>query len=277
MPTRISREDIIDADIVDAQELASRGLVPYKTGSVVHITGSFLTASFSAVDIGFLDFDEPTGPPDALVVSGSGNADGYYVVSGSVSENILRIQGAFSGSGTSSGSWSLYYQPGGVSVGFNPVGINSAITSGSNLQQAVHDIAVSLGTGVVTGVPPNFLSTSSFNISSTTSIPFQEKVSIRSNLTTTGSYYIIWYCELTDTSNGQIGEVHTLVSGTSGVYEAGIYNFKFATGGAFVPFGGFSLSTQSLGPLTASIEFRVPAGGSTVQCRRASLGIWRVT
>lgn len=120
MPTRISREDIVDADIVDAVELASDGIVVYKTGSIVHITGSFLTASFPAVDIGFQDFDDPAGAEDGLIISGSGNADGFYAVSGSISESILQIHSQFSGSGTSSGSWQLVYRTGGHTVGLDP-------------------------------------------------------------------------------------------------------------------------------------------------------------
>lgn len=120
MPTRISREDIADADIVDAVELASDGLVVYKTGSIVHITGSFLTASFPAVDIGFQDFDSPANGLDGLIISGSGNADGFYTVSGSISETILQIYGSFSGSETNSGSWRLLYPSGGKSVGIDP-------------------------------------------------------------------------------------------------------------------------------------------------------------
>lgn len=120
MPTRISREDIADADIVDAVELASDGLAAYKTGSIVHITGSFLTASFPAIDIGFQDFDSPTNGLDGLIISGSGNADGFYTVSGTISENILQIYGLFSGSGTSSGSWQLIYPTGAKAVGIDP-------------------------------------------------------------------------------------------------------------------------------------------------------------
>lgn len=119
MPTRISREDIVDADIVDAQELSSDGSESYKTGSVVRITGSFLTASFTAADQGFVDFDDPASGNDILYLSGSGNADGYYVVQNIISEAIIQVSGAFSGSGTSTGSWSLIYAPGARSVGLD--------------------------------------------------------------------------------------------------------------------------------------------------------------
>lgn len=122
MPTRISREDIADADIVDATELASDGHVTYKTGSVVFASGSLLTASFPAIDIGFQDFDDPAGAPDFLILSGTGNADGTYVVLAPVAESILQISGTFSGSiqgGTHSGSWKLIYAPGAKTVGID--------------------------------------------------------------------------------------------------------------------------------------------------------------
>jgi len=123
VPTRISREDIVDADIVDATELASDGYVTYKTGSVVFASGSYLTASFGGPDVGFKDFDDPAGALDFLVLSGSGNSDGTYVVVQPVTETILQISGTFSGSiqgGTSSGSWSLKYVYGSKTVGFDP-------------------------------------------------------------------------------------------------------------------------------------------------------------
>jgi hypothetical protein len=120
MPTRISRNDIADADIVDAGELSSDGNEVYKTGSIVRITGSFLTASFSAADQGFVDFDDPASGNDIVYISGSGNADGYYQIQNIVSENILQVSGSFSGSGTSTGSWSLIYAPGAKAVGFDP-------------------------------------------------------------------------------------------------------------------------------------------------------------
>lgn len=122
MPTRISREDIVDADIVDATELASDGHVVYKTGSVVFASGSYLTASFPAIDIGFQDFDDPAGGGDFLILSGTGNSDGTYVVSVPVTEAVLKISGTFSGSvqgGTSSGSWQLVYAPGSKTVGID--------------------------------------------------------------------------------------------------------------------------------------------------------------
>lgn len=127
MPTRISRNDIADADIVDAPELASNGLSLYKTGSVVFASGSFLTASFGGADDGFQDFDDPAGILDVLVLSGSGNSDGAYTISGSISESIIQIFGLFTGSvqgGTHSGSWSLYYQTGGKTVGLDYRGLS---------------------------------------------------------------------------------------------------------------------------------------------------------
>ena len=122
MPTGISREDIIDADIVDATELGSDGYVLYKTGSVVFASGSLLTGSFGGAYDGFKDFDDPAGARDFLVLSGTGNSDGVYLVANPVSETILQISGTFSGSiqgGTHSGSWSLLYAPGSTDVGID--------------------------------------------------------------------------------------------------------------------------------------------------------------
>lgn len=130
MGTKISREDIVDADIVDAAELSSDGTEVFKNGPVVRITGSFLTASFLTIEQGFVDFDEPVSGGDLLTISGSGNADGVYFVQAVITESILQVSGSFSGSGTSTGSWFLAYTPGAKAVGYDPttMAFSSSVT-----------------------------------------------------------------------------------------------------------------------------------------------------
>jgi len=138
----ISKSDLVDADIVDASELASDGTAIYLTVSVVSTTSGTKTvvvgATFDGEGIS-TSRDHPVAPTDLVTLSGTsgGLANGTFTVASVTDDSTFVVVESI---GTSTGGTANFkYPSGSLSVGFDPTKQN--LTAASNGQQVVTDVA----------------------------------------------------------------------------------------------------------------------------------------
>lgn len=136
----ISKADIIDADIVDATELASDGTFVYLTLTVVSTTtGTKIVVVNLAPDgEGILHGDHPVEADDIVIITGTsgGLGDGTFTVA-SVTDDITFVVNEAIGTSTG-GSADFIYPVGAGRVGFDPIGLLH-ITA-TNVQDAIEEI-----------------------------------------------------------------------------------------------------------------------------------------
>jgi hypothetical protein len=134
MPIR--RQDILDSDIIDAVELASLGTTPYLSSvSVISTTSGTNTVALSGVRI-ITDFDTAVVPGDLIVLSGTGGADGNYIVATVVDDTTITTTTALVS--TTGGTANFIYPVGGSRVASNTTGF--AWSASSDVQSVLKDL-----------------------------------------------------------------------------------------------------------------------------------------
>lgn len=145
---RISRTDVVDADFVDAIELASDGYSDsYRTVGIVSTTnssGNVVISTPTVIDR--LDnIDEPVQVGDIFEIP-TGVAAGFYTVAAIIDpDNTFSVLEPIPDS--VGGSGNLYHPSGATKVGFDPR--NTSSTSATNVQEAIEDLDAAIGDGYV--------------------------------------------------------------------------------------------------------------------------------
>lgn len=145
----LTKEDLRDADVVDATELASDGSTTYITGAtVVSTTSGTKRVVFSGIDL-VHDVDERAEPKDKVVLSGTtGGADGTYTIANIIDSVTVDVEEAIADS--TGGSANFIHPPGASKVGFDPAGL--VYLTKHNLQEAMEEVDANLGGGAGGGI-----------------------------------------------------------------------------------------------------------------------------
>jgi hypothetical protein len=136
---RISRTDVVDAEFVDAIELASDGYTdPYRTVSIVsttNVSGDVVISTPTVIDR--LDnIDEPVQVGDIFEIL-AGTAAGVYTVAAIIDpDNTFSVLEPIADS--VGGSGNLYHPSGATKVGVDPRNINNS--DSTVLQQVLEDL-----------------------------------------------------------------------------------------------------------------------------------------
>ncbi len=133
----ISKEDLEDVDIIDAQELASDGITSFRSGdSVTSTTSGTKTVEMAGGGERLIHSDNPIAAGDIFDLTGSTAADGTYTVATVVDDDTFTVVEAIA---TSTGGTAAFCHPsGGTRVGIDPTGMTGS--SATNLQQLAKDV-----------------------------------------------------------------------------------------------------------------------------------------
>lgn len=147
MANRLSKEDIRDLDIVDANELASDGFDPFLTLPLVSISaGGIFTVNVSSLVIGIIH--EPGGtvePGDRLYLQGAtpAEADGYYTIDSLLTDSTLTVEEATVAA--TGGNLFFIYPSGAGKVGVDTTGCTH--TDAHDVQEAIEDLDAAITDG----------------------------------------------------------------------------------------------------------------------------------
>jgi hypothetical protein len=137
---RIAKEDIVDADFVDALELRSDGTASYFTLPLISISaGGVFTVDISGLLRGIIS--EPDGTieaEDRVFVTGAspGSADGYYTIADLITESTFDVlESTVAATG---GTILFLYASGAGKVGFDSSELDN--TTADNVQDAIKEI-----------------------------------------------------------------------------------------------------------------------------------------
>lgn len=142
--TGIRKEDIVDAEIIDAVELASDGTTVFvNDATVVSTTSSTKTVVISGEDLVY-DKEEHLEVDDIVVITGTsgGSGDGTFTVSSIIDSTTFTVNEAIGDS--TGGSADFVYPPGSSKVGVDPA--NLFFSSGVDVQQVIEDLDYGLST-----------------------------------------------------------------------------------------------------------------------------------
>lgn len=209
---------------------------------------------------------------DRVILSGTsgGAADGTYTVENVIDDTSFKVTESLA---TSTGGTAKFrYAPGAYQVGADPSNFNAAVTTKRTVQGILDDLGIALGSGVVTGVPPNFQQAASEGVSTTTSATFQDKVTLTTGAgDPAGTYYILFYNESAVSAANKQYEVQLTVDGTTQALLVG----RPSLAGVYTPFSGFYLIALTAGVHTIKIQYR-RVDSTTLSIKRARIGYWRV-
>lgn len=153
MPIR--KEDVLDSDFFDVNELTSDGYFVYLTSSVVSTTSgtNVVVVTLPSDGEGLkTSYDHPVAPNDRvrLIGTSGGLADGYYTVNSVINDtSFITNQSVVS----STGGTIYFMHPSGASR----IGIDSsnlANTDADNLQDVVQDLDVSISNAYNAALTP---------------------------------------------------------------------------------------------------------------------------
>lgn len=148
MSGAISKADLKDADILDAEELGATGSNSFLSGvTVVSTTAGPKLVTLSGVDL--QRDDERLEPGDTVVLAGTtGGADGTYTVATITGLTTFTVVETIA---TSTGGTLVARHPvGAARVGFNSAGLSN--TTANNVQTAIADMDAAISAGGLTPV-----------------------------------------------------------------------------------------------------------------------------
>lgn len=133
----LRKEDFIDTDLVDQEELGSDGTVSIFSGvTVVSCTASTKRVVCSGILFINGDYDEVVEPGDTIIITGSTAADGTYTVDSVESNTELDVVEEISDS--TGGSLEAKHRSGASRIGIDPTNISNS--TATNIQDALEDI-----------------------------------------------------------------------------------------------------------------------------------------
>jgi hypothetical protein len=147
MPGGITKEDLEDLDIVDAEELASDGSSSFQIFSgvtTVSTTSSTKRVVLSGIDL--LDRDDPLEAEDIVILSGTSGADGTYTVDDVVDSVTFDVNESIADS--TGGTCEARHPPGAQKVGLDDTGLTNV--TADNVQDAITDLDGAISAGGIT-------------------------------------------------------------------------------------------------------------------------------
>lgn len=134
---KITKTDLVDTEIVDAEELLSDGYFAYLTNvplvSTINATSTIVTSGISLL----YEIDHPIESGDRVYLFGTITADGYYTVDQILSDTDFTVVEAINNS--VAGYVDFMHPAGASKVGFDPSG-QGAITA-TNIQDALTQLS----------------------------------------------------------------------------------------------------------------------------------------
>lgn len=161
----LRKEDFVDVDIVDAEELGSDGTTEYSTGVVVvSTTSSNKRVVFSSVNLKY-DEDEKAQSGDIVVISGTsgGSGDGTFTIDNVINETTIDVVETIGDS--TGGSANFRHPPGAKKTGFDSTGLTQ--TTADNVQEAIQDLDGAISGGGITENEHEGLDTLTHNLAET--------------------------------------------------------------------------------------------------------------
>ena len=134
----ISKSDITDVDIVDANELASDGYTIYASGiTLTNINSIAHQITISGYYV-LHNRDNPIAVNDRILISGSTTSDGYYTIASLIDDSNFTVNESINSATV--GTISFMYAPSGAKqVGYDP-SQQSSITA-HNVQDAITELS----------------------------------------------------------------------------------------------------------------------------------------
>lgn len=138
----ITKEDLVDVDIVDATELASDATSIYDFKSVSAVSTAAGTQQVTVVGGSILadDLDKPIQDGDIVILTGTTAADGVYTFDVLVDNENFTVKEAIPNS--TGGSCTFRHPSGAKKVGVDPTNLTGVAT---NLQEALEEIDANSG------------------------------------------------------------------------------------------------------------------------------------
>jgi hypothetical protein len=144
----LTKEDLRDADVVDAVELASPGTTTYITGAtVVSTTAATKRIVFSGIDL-VHDVDERAEPKDKVTLAGTTGADGTYTIANVIDSVTVDVEETIVDS--TGGTATFRHPPGSSKVGFDPTGL--IYLTKTNVQEALEEVDANISGGPSSGI-----------------------------------------------------------------------------------------------------------------------------
>lgn len=137
----IRKADLLDVDIVDAEELGSDGYFVYLTTSLVStdFSSKIITINLPFDGEGLITgLDHPAQSTDIVQLSGTTGADGYFIIDTVLTETTFSIVGNIPSS--TGGTIQFMYAAGAYSVGLDPTGFPTV--QSHNVQGAIKELDV---------------------------------------------------------------------------------------------------------------------------------------
>ena len=142
----VDREDVRDADFIDAVELASDGTASYKTSPVTSVVSGTVTVNPSADYLGLVFGDDPIEAGDTFVLSGATAGNGTYTILAVTDNTQFTVVGAIVDS--TGGSADFRHPAGALHVGVDPTNISSS--AATDVQNVLEDLDASIAAGGIT-------------------------------------------------------------------------------------------------------------------------------
>jgi hypothetical protein len=137
----VDREDVRDADFVDAVELASDGTASYKTTPVTDVVSGTITVAPAADYLGLEFGDDPIEVNDIFVLTGATAGNGTYTVDTIIDNTSFTVVEAIVDS--TGGSADFRHPAGALKVGVDPTTLS--FTTKTNVQEALEDLTAGSG------------------------------------------------------------------------------------------------------------------------------------
>lgn len=152
----ITKEDLDDIDIVDAEELGSDGNAIIFSGKAIVSTDSGTKNVALSPGVDLKRSPERLQQNDKVVISGTiGGADGNYTVDQVIDNLTFRVNESIASS--SGGVCTTKHPEGASKVGFNSTGLSQ--TTASNVQEAIEDLDAAIAGGGLTEAAHELLDT----------------------------------------------------------------------------------------------------------------------
>lgn len=169
MTNRISKDDIVDADFIDAEELLSSGSTTYRTAvTVVSTTAAtkYVVISPGGLKGEVVPNDVPSEVGDKVTIAGNAAA-GTYTIAAVINDTTLQtVEAIVDATG---GTTSFKHKAGALHVGFDPTGtpttetnvqdaLEYALNNASGISSAVHRTLLQLIHFIAEGPAEGFAS-----------------------------------------------------------------------------------------------------------------------
>jgi len=310
----ITKEDIEDVEIVDAEELAADGSTSYLSGVSVTSTTTGTKVVDFPVGTNLPLTDDPVEAGDAIVLTGtSGGGDGTYTVASVANDSLVVVEAIASSTG---GAAAFRHPPGAAKIGLD-ISALTRITS-NLLQAALEDIdgaqpnahaashaenasdemnaedlgavdagfpnrvMVTTGTGgwvisdeeFLEGLPTEFQHDQSVAQSATTSATYVSKLLLTTAALDGGDYVVFYNAFVGGSQNGTVSAAQIAFDGGTPFGETVL---KSSSNNSVNSYAGHEVFFGvTPGVHTVEMFWRLFSGGGSALIQNAQISLWRV-